>query len=203
MPSSFHDRERASSTLDFLAVSKQMRGVQGRVASYLGVDRSFVYKVAKGQKKSRRVLDALAVELNKLGTSTGLSGSLDQNPLTQEARASHASLQPREKLLLDLGRAYYRQAKAAERIAALVARLDAPSAAPSPTTQRRGSLRPKKEEEPRFVRRARRASESKINYSEVARHLGVSASAVRRVALGTSKSRRILDYLQSLGGGAQ
>ena len=46
-----------------------------------------------------------------------------------------------------------------------------------------------------FVVTQRAQANARINYSAIARELGVSASHVRRVALGFSTSRRVLDRL--------
>ena len=50
-----------------LARYVQYRGLYARVARRLGVDRSYVSRVARGERQSRRVERALQAELKRIG----------------------------------------------------------------------------------------------------------------------------------------
>jgi hypothetical protein len=55
----------ASRKLDLARVA-YYRGLYSRVARKLGVDRSFVSRVARGERRSREVEDALHKELRRI-----------------------------------------------------------------------------------------------------------------------------------------
>ena len=49
-----------------LARYARYRGLYARVARRLGVDRSYVSRVARGERRSKRVEEALRVELKRI-----------------------------------------------------------------------------------------------------------------------------------------
>lgn len=49
-----------------LARYARYRGLYSRVARQLGVDRSYVSRVARGERRSRRVEEALRAELKRI-----------------------------------------------------------------------------------------------------------------------------------------
>lgn len=51
-----------------LARYARYRGLYSRVAKQLGVDRSYVSRVARGERRSQRVEDALRAELKRIRT---------------------------------------------------------------------------------------------------------------------------------------
>ena len=49
-----------------LARYARSRGLYSRVARQLGVDRSYVSRVARGERRSKRIEDALRAELKRI-----------------------------------------------------------------------------------------------------------------------------------------
>jgi len=61
------NRARTKSTTS-LQKALRYRGLLTRVANRLGLDRTHVGRVARGQRQSRRVLDALLAEVERIET---------------------------------------------------------------------------------------------------------------------------------------
>src|SRR3989442_14254946 len=76
------------------SMPSQFRGVYGRVARKIGVDVSYVSRVARGERQSKRIADALQQAIGRIVRKNGGEPSgLSSCPPPRKSRALCLSLQ--------------------------------------------------------------------------------------------------------------
>jgi hypothetical protein len=71
--------DKNTSTNPVLVRHSLYRGVFSRVAKELGIDRSYVSRVASGERKSDKVEAALLKEIERIEKLTGMDGAKRSN----------------------------------------------------------------------------------------------------------------------------